>query len=230
VNRAQALSKIKKCMALGKSANPNEAATAMRQAQKLMELHGISDTDVALADVSEVRCAVAMQSGPRWEVRLANMVADAFGCDVIWTAERKFIGHRSSVRTQVMFIGVGAAPQVASYAWLVLDRQCAAQRLAHVRQQPKNCKPITRTARGDAFADGWVIGVGDKLHSFAGERHQLLIDHFREIHHPNTITENSKSRAVGRNVKDDSIEAGFAAGRQAQLDHGIGNRSQELLQ
>lgn len=229
MNRDQALLKIKKCMALCASANPGEAAAAMRQAQKLMELHGITEAEVALADVSEVRCRVSMQSGPRWEARLANLVGEAFNCDVIWSIERKLIGYRPGRRTMVVFIGVGAAPEIASYAWSVLDRQCAGQRLAHIRQQPKSCKPITRTARGDAFADGWVSGVQDKLLAFAGEKHQALIDQYREVHFPNVVSKAAKSRAVGRNVKADSLVAGFEAGSNARLDHGISGRSQDLL-
>lgn len=229
MNRDQALLKIKKCMALRASSNENEAAAAMRQAQKLMEQHGITEADVALADVSEVRCRAAMQSSPRWEARLASLVGEAFGCDVIWTSERKFIGYRVSSRTMVLFIGVGVAPQVASYAWAVLDRQCAGKRLEHVRQQPKSCKPITRTARGDAFADGWVTGVQDKLLAFAGDRHQELIEQYRGIHYPKTKEVRTKSRAVGRNVKDDSLVAGYVAGQDAQLDHGIGSQARELL-
>ena len=36
------LDKIKKCLVLASSANEHEAAAALRQAQKLMEAHGIS--------------------------------------------------------------------------------------------------------------------------------------------------------------------------------------------
>lgn len=229
MDRDQALSKIKKCMALGKSANPHEAAAAVRQAQKLMEQHGISEADVALADVSEVNCRAAMAC-PRWEARLANLVADAFGCDVMWLVRGRLIGRRLARETSVSFVGVGAAAQVAGYAWAVLDRQCAGQRLAHIREQPKNCKPITRTARGDAFADGWVTGVHNKLRSFAGEKHQALLEQFMEKHHPNAQSTTTKSRAVGRNVKDDSAVSGFLAGQRAQLDRGVSVASQELLQ
>ena len=230
----EALLKIKKCMALGTSTNPHEAAAAMRQAQKLMEQFGISETDVALADVSEIRCRVAMQSGPRWEVRLANLVGEAFGCDVIWTGEQRVLEGTSWCRSRrvvkVAFIGVGAAPQVAAYSWEVLDRQCASQRLAHIRQQPKSCKPITRTARGDAFADGWVSGVRRTLQSFAGDRHQGLIEQYKAVHFPNATTQESKSRAIGRNVKNDSIVSGYMAGQDARLDHGIGTQGRELLE
>jgi hypothetical protein len=220
MNRDQALAKIKKCMALGRSSNPHEAAAAVRQAQKLMEQHGISESDVALADVIEVNCRAAM-TGPRWEVRLANLVAEAFGCNVLWIAREKLIGRSWRRVHSVSFVGVGAAPQVASYAWAVLDRQCAQQRLAHIRQQPKTCKPITRTARGDAFADGWVGGIRGKLTAFAGEKHQALIEQFMEKNHPNTTSASVTSRAVGRNVRHDSVTLGFLAGKNAQLDRGV---------
>ena len=47
------LDKIKKCLALSSSSNEHEAAIALRQAQKLMELHGISDIDVKAAQAQE---------------------------------------------------------------------------------------------------------------------------------------------------------------------------------
>ena len=55
MNRDDALKKIKKCLALGRSASEHEAAAAMRQAQKLMEQFGLREQDVSLADVAEVK-------------------------------------------------------------------------------------------------------------------------------------------------------------------------------
>lgn len=228
MNRDQALSKIKKCLALGKSANPHEAAAAMRQAQKLMQEHGLTEHDVALADVSEVQAPTAMKS-VLWEVQLADMIANAFGCEVIWLNVHAWLpsGRRKHSHL-VAFIGVGAAPTVAGYAWEVLDRQCARQRLEHVRRQPKNCKPITRTARGDVFASGWVRGVADKLRAFAGERHQLLLDQFIAQHHPATTDVSVGFRAKGRNVSTNDMRAGFIAGQAARLDHALNKGSEQL--
>lgn len=230
MNRDQALSRIKKCMALSRSSNPHEAAAAMRQAQKLMQEYGIGEDDVQLAEVHEVNRRIAMQSAPRWEVALANLVGEAFACRAIFSARYAQIGARIGRRTSVVFIGVGNSPEVAGYAWDVLDRQCAQQRLAHVRQQPRSCKPITLTARGDAFAEGWVLGVREKLQAFSGdERHQVLIEQYFVVNYPNLTSAAAKSRAVGRNVREGSHEAGFVAGRQARLDRGVGAAAQDLL-
>jgi hypothetical protein len=229
MNRDHALAKIKKCMALGRSANPHEAAAAMRQAQKLMAEHGLSDTDVELSDVTETTCAAALNA-PDWEVFLANVVAQAFGCDVLWTATRKWIGHKPRRKMAALFIGVGSHPEIAGYAWQVLDRQCSRQRLDHIRQQPKSCKLITLTARGDAFAVGWVHGVRQHLQEFAGDRHQRLLDAYKATRFPGGVgSETVKSRAVGRNVRDDSRVAGFVAGRATKLAHGVGNDALKAL-
>ena len=50
MNREDALKKIKKCLALSRSANEHEAAVALRQAQHLMREHGLREQDVSLAD------------------------------------------------------------------------------------------------------------------------------------------------------------------------------------
>ena len=44
------LGKIKKCLALSGSSNPNEAATALRQAHALMAKHGVSTHEITMAD------------------------------------------------------------------------------------------------------------------------------------------------------------------------------------
>lgn len=40
MNDQRILERIKKCLALSQSSEPHEAAAALRQAQKLMEMHG----------------------------------------------------------------------------------------------------------------------------------------------------------------------------------------------
>lgn len=55
MDKNKAIEKIKKCLALGKSANEHEAAQALKQAQALMREYGISDADVALSDIKKTR-------------------------------------------------------------------------------------------------------------------------------------------------------------------------------
>lgn len=56
MDKAKVLEKIKKCLALSKSANEHEAAQALKQMQALMREYGISDADVALSDIKQHAC------------------------------------------------------------------------------------------------------------------------------------------------------------------------------
>jgi hypothetical protein len=233
MNRDQALSKIKKCLALARSGNPHEAAAGLRQAQKLMAEHGLSETDVTLADVSEHGAKLRMKTTTPWESLLARKVADAFGCDFIIKVTAQQIGYLShSVKRERIFnfIGIGAAPQVAAYAYEVLGRQCAKARSDHISKQPKNCKPITKTARGDEFAFGWVMAVQALLDQVAGnEANALLIEQFTAAHYPELKTVGAKDRTKGRNISTNDLHQGLLAGKSAQLNRGVGGAQQRAL-
>lgn len=224
MDRDTALAKIKKCLALSKSANANEAATAMRQAQKLMAEHSISDGELQLGDVAEAETAASGVVITTWDATLTRLVADTFGCEVISVMRRQL--GRSGVlqrKRTMAFVGVGAAGEVASYCYAVLLRQVLRDRRAHMAKQPGNCKAATRTARGDAFALAWVAGVSDLVERFAGtETNRALLETYMRTRYPDSVTSEAKNRAVGRNVKDDSYRAGLAAGKKAQLDRGVG--------
>lgn len=81
MNKEKILDKIKKCLALSKSANEHEAAQALKQAQALMEKYEVNVVDIALSEVSEQgadrRMAFKLAD---WQWSVANMIADIFGC------------------------------------------------------------------------------------------------------------------------------------------------------
>lgn len=223
MNRDDALKKIKKCLALGKSANQHEAGAAMRQAQKLMAEHLVSPDDIALADVTMKSCSTRTNSTPAWEARLAAVVAEAFGCEVIWTRSARVLQYKVFYSRAVIFYGVGNAPEIAGYAWDVLSRQCAKGRLAHIRSQSQRCKPITLTARGDQYALGWVCGVMEKLERFAApEKTTLLLEQYKAANWPDSTTAKPKDRTKGRNVSLNDFGTGVLHGQLADLNHGVG--------
>jgi hypothetical protein len=82
---------------------------------------------------------------------------------------------------------------------------------------------ITKTARGDEFAMGWVMAVRDLLDTFAGsESNTLLIEQYSAIHFPGTTTVKPKDRAKGRNVSNNDFFQGHRAGKSAELNRGVG--------
>ena len=155
MNRDDALQKIKKCLALASSSNPHEAAVAMRQAQKLMQQFGLSEVDVTLADVAESTALAKTVDLVQWEAVLSSMVAQAFGCHA-YTSQRRKLSQTLTYRRErvYVFVGVGAAAEVASYAYDVLSRQCAKDRRAHIATQPKTCKPKTKIRIYQNYAKG----------------------------------------------------------------------------
>jgi hypothetical protein len=222
MTRDQALAKIKKCLALSRSSNEHEAAAGLRQAQALMREYSIETGDAELAHVAEFPARARFTAINQWESQLASCVAGAFGCQHFSLKTTKFIGGRMHTHRDVVFVGIDTAPQVAGYAYDVLSRQCAKARLAHIQRQPKSCKPITRTARGDQFAWGWVFAVRELVQQFAGDPEDVaLISSYIESKHPELQTVTPRNTTVGRNTRDADLEAGFSAGRTAQLNHGL---------
>lgn len=223
MTREEALKKIKKCLALGRSAEPGEAAAAMRQAQKLMAEHCVSERDLSLADVREVRTKSTSAAGSLWGSRLTSMVADAFGCETFASITDGFNSAGNFARERsVVFVGLEAAPEIAAYAFDVLFRQCAKARLTHIGKQPRRCKPITKTARGDEFAKGWVFAVRSELENFAGvaNKSPLLVEYVTQKY-PDMKTSKPRDTAKRRKVEG-HINAGYEAGLQARIARGVG--------
>ena len=224
MNREDALKKIKKCLALSRSANEHEAAVALRQAQHLMREHGLREQDVSLADVHEVRVKACSTAANTWELRLVGVIADAFGCETFGNLEGRYNDAGAFVRTRHwVFVGMQAAPTVAGYACEVLLRQCAKARLAHIAKQPKNCKPITKTARGDAFAIGWVAAASQLVEHFAQPKADkaLLLTYIEQRHGE---LKKGKARDTTKARKTDwgHFSAGHRSGQDAKLNRGVG--------
>lgn len=231
MNRDQALSKIKKCLALARSANPSEAGIAMRQAQKLMAEHRVTEHDLSLLDVGEVGAKASTAAFNVWETRLASMVADAFGCSYYGRSGGRITATGSWVRElKYFFVGLNGAADVAAYAFEVLSRQCAKARLVHIQKQPKNCKPITKSARGDEFARGWVWAVSALVEKFSSpeSNKQLLVTYLAQKH-PNLGPAKPRDTTKDRKLDVGHTMAGYAAGQKAELNRGVGAMRQELL-
>lgn len=229
MTRDEALQKIKKCLALAASPEAHEAAAAMRQAQKLMEQFGLSAEDVSLADVEEKGAKAQNVTLQNWEAMLCAVVAEAFGCQY-FTQQRRGWPMLGQTRTQrnFVFIGVSPAAEIAAYAYDVLARQCAKERKAHMALQPKNCKPATKSARGDAYAMGWVVGVKDKLPAAAtNETNQQLVKRYKEINHGQMSKTEPVDRTKGSNVSHRDWHDGREAGARANYNQGLSGRGSQ---
>jgi hypothetical protein len=170
------LGKIKKCLALSRSNNPNEAATALRQAHALMAKHGVSSHEVVMSDIGEgeaISRTMARDKPAEWEMRLAAKVGKAFGCRMLVSKHvlRNGRGHLNEGR--YVFIGLKDKAEIAAYTATVLIRKCKSARqqwltehLGGIGTGVKGMK-AKKTRMGDAFAEGWVNAISKLVVEFA---------------------------------------------------------------
>lgn len=216
------LERIKKCMEMAKSktANPNEAEIALRQAHKLMDQYNLELGDVLASMACETRIPAGSEgSPPAWRVRLAQVCAHAFGTKVMITAG-------AFTAAGFIFIGCGAAPELTGYAYQVLERQLQKARrefLAEPKQ--KRCKRSTKVARGDHFANAWIDAVYEKVDAFAGVEDSIVdaIEAYMAKHHPEVKSVELKRRKL--KARDEgAADAGRQAGKSAQLHQAVGHK------
>lgn len=216
MTRQEILEKIKKCLRLAKSDNANEAATAMRQAQKLMEQHNISEVDIALSDIqSSTTKTHAGNSKPYHQILLIDLICRAFGVDLV-------LKYR-----EVDFIGINLQVEIATYAYEVVFRQLNRDRNAYLKSLNKRMKKKNKTTRADAFSKGWVAMVNQKVHDFANPPGtKELIEQFKSANYPalrSALVKSSKIKARDHEALID----GALAGEKVDLNHGM-NGSQQM--
>lgn len=209
MDKNKVLDKIKKCLALSKSANEHEAARALKQAQSLMEKYQVTDNDVVLSEIRNEaadRHMAARLSPWQWDV--AHMIADVFGC------------QKYKRGNAIHFYGFGSRPQIAAYAFDVVYRQITAARRHYLRELCENTHPKHREYLANRFCDGWLQGAREVVKNFAlSDQEKALMQRYAE----NTLrirTVTPKSLRVGVKIANHGFEVeqfGIEAGKQVQL-------------
>ena len=194
------LKKIKKCLALAKSCNPNEAAAAMRQAKKLMEMHSVTETELELSRVTEFVAEAPNKSTPAWTSSLIASIAKAFEC--------KAVLSRTRGRTEIKFIGFDHGPEVAAFTLDILVRALVKARKNFLASYSRLSPPEKRQ-KGKVFSEGWVVGIGAEVSRFSKSltpAEEDLID-----------------TCVQRDANgwDSTAEAGFEQGSKVKLHAGV---------
>ncbi|WP_284473522.1 DUF7168 domain-containing protein [Serratia symbiotica] len=162
-NNDKLLAKIKKLLNLArKNTNSHEASLALERAQKMMREHRVTETDVALTEISEASSEGAPSNAnktPRYMSMLIEIIRQAFGV-------QSYLAWHIGKRT-VVFYGPDERPQVAAYAFDVLTRQMMSARREFSAGQRKSVKRTTKTGRANAFCEAWVHGAYQVIDAFA---------------------------------------------------------------
>lgn len=210
------LRRIKKCLALSQSPEPAEAAAAMRQAQKLMEMHGVSQVDLGRADLgeAEVKSKVSVSRIKDWELKLLNTIAKAFGCKMLWTSSSSY---NRDVYGRYVLIGLKAQVQLAQYTADVLQRKIIKARSEFVRGLPSYYDRGVKTVQADGFCHGWVEAVGRTVHEFAlNDDTKALIE--SEVEARST----GKAKVQHRKAGTMGLNAGYEAGSEESIHRPMG--------
>lgn len=214
------IQKIKKLFALAKSTNENEAAAALKKAQELMAEYNITEHEIRLSDIKEIKKRMVTQSArpPLWSAYLMALIKDRFGLDLI-------IGG-TETQVQVLFVGHHTRVEVGSYCYEILSKQLSAARKQYLTKLPKKIKRSTQIKRADLFCEGWINCVAGKVSKLAIPfQEKELITQFIAVNHKELV--NSKVREV-KNVSKydrDSKFDGYVSGLGVNLNAGIKNNT-----
>lgn len=219
------LRKIKHCLALSKSSNETEAATALRQAYTMMQKYGISMADIELANIKESTADTYASKQPvLYQSYLARVIATMFGCK--FYIEGKIDGwYYDKIKYQYswVFVGVEMYAEIASYAFDVLNRQLKSARRAYMANELKRVRLAkNKYARADEFCLGWVDSVRQLIQNLVPPNIDMaLIEQFlskKELTTSKALDRVSHSKA--KSATND-YHNGRQQGKNAQLHNSM---------
>lgn len=232
------ISRIKKCLALSKSANPNEAAQAIKTAQRLMMKHNVQQFDVS---VTQTRCGVKLGARvPDYINMLVGYLSSAFSCSAIyslhyerverWNSRFNCYQHTDKKVTVVDFVGELHASSVCSYTFEVLHRLLHEQRKTFVNSLHRNNKKSTKTGKADAFCYGWVVAVARQLPDMS-VADDLIKDResYIEKHFGDTLMK-AKDRKTINEKHDDFMREGYSEGLNVDVSKGVNGLEKQKLE
>jgi len=183
MDRDKIINKIVKCLRLAQSGNPNEAASALRQAHGLMRKHGILESDIEKLSVNESTAGSGgYYNPPYWALALSELIAEAFEC-------RVYLARREEAHPQFRLIGLEHRAQVAAYSFAVLYRQLRLARREYMKGLELEDRQEIRRL-GNVFAQAWLYRIARVVAEFnvAGTDQTVVDDYVRHQYGETTET------------------------------------------
>lgn len=163
MDRAKILDKIQKCLALGKSPNEHEAAAAMRQAQKLMERHGVTERELGVIGYGVETVVTSIQANgkavPLVLQTITSLCMVAFGVRAAYTRTLRVSDYGFCVN----YYGPQHRAMLAAYAHEVVQRAVDQAWAKYLREHPDQ-KRVHGARAG--FYVGWIHSVRSKVTEF----------------------------------------------------------------
>lgn len=157
---SKVISRVRKLLALARSGNPHEAASAREKAETCMARHGLTEAEVeAGSDDEEVQVPIgAVGFEEPWKFKLATVAARRHGCEAL--------GLRVGRRRKVRLVGPRVRVAAAVQDWHLLDGEV---RRVSLEEVERVADLLSRASGGDLravtlkyfkhFRSGLVDGV-----------------------------------------------------------------------
>lgn len=216
-DREKAIDKIKKCLALSKSANEHEAAAALRQAQALMRKHDVTEDDVEGTDYVTAVIPTDYEFGKRKPlviVAVANLIQHAMGVDCLMGAVRTST-ERGLVHS-VTYVGPRSRIHIAQFAHTVVYRA-----VGQAWKKFSNENPHVKKQQGAraGFYAGWCRAVKNKVEELVvTEKEQAGIKRALDRHFPGR----DKAEVGKTKISGATYAAGAELGSEFELNKPIG--------
>lgn len=235
-NLSDVIEKVKKLLALSKSSNANEAATAASVANRLIDEFRLSEADVA-GNHSEsdpmVRDDQYVYETGRvipWKSRLVVTLASHYGCAVFNDTHYNNTKRRKVSRYKLL--GRKSDIQIVQYMFAWLSSECS--RISDLEAKGMGKVFVF------SYCNGFVAGIGEQLHlsrkaaekeatSNAIVKINARLDEandFMKQTYPNLRMEKSYGHS---RLNTDAYSAGQSKGRSLHLGSALGGGKVKLL-
>lgn len=213
------LDRLRKLMALSRSANEHEAAAALEKAQALMREFAITEDDLDLVDYGTTESpAVFIKPGQRLPIyagMLSRVIDSAFGASAVWDTDGR--------EAKIIWIGPQSKTEIAAYSYTVLARLLQKKRSEYKFVSLLQVKsPGLREARADTYCEGWVTGVRSNIMPHQpSEKEKRLSDLFTRQKFPSLGTADMRGAGLSANESSDAYSDGLSEGRKTRLQAGM---------
>lgn len=223
-DRQRAIKKIKKCLALGASSEPHEAAAAIRQAQKLMSSLGLTEDDLAQLEIkAEVVKTKEAFGGCAYLAHLTRIIQVAFGVAAVWEPGNGV----SRIRANIRYIGPSGRVALAVYAHKVIDK-AVREGWAEYLDEPENYDRRQKPGARAAFRGAFLTGVEDKVMAISPtESEQQAIARYQAAMYGTGLT-TQEDKYKGK-LDFDAYCAGAEKAQAFQLNRPLAEDKKELL-
>lgn len=161
--KRKALQKIAKCLELSNSSNINEAAQAIKMAQRLMEKYGLEQDDIDFINMGKTTAQTLLPTNISDPIlKIIRSINRRFGVECV------LINHKGLKKAE--FIGDADKAIFAAFAFDIVYREMnehVGQFRNRFQGTGTSLQEVSR--RVNSFTYGWLESAASKLPDLAGE-------------------------------------------------------------